>query len=163
MEFLAVYPVILGYCRKAFRGCSDREELTAEAIAVAYVGWLSLQKRGKTVSPLSIAFYAVRRAKSKRRTFSRDCKRDAMRLRRRSVHADFFLDLAGDSDPVEEAVLRVDFPVYLDTLPRMKRRACRMFLDGERTANVAETLHVTRGRVSQMRRELVEGWNLFTL
>ena len=35
MEFLAVYPIILGYCQKAFRGCIDREELTAEAVAAA--------------------------------------------------------------------------------------------------------------------------------
>jgi hypothetical protein len=163
MGFLAVYPIILGYCRKAFRGCNDREELTAEAVAVAYIGWLAIQKKGKTVSPLSIAYYAVRRARSKRRTFSPNCKRDATRLRRLPVHADFFLDLAGDSDPVEEAVLRVDFRAYLDTLPRLKRRACRMFLDGERTAVVARRLRVTPGRVSQMRRELVEGWDLFTL
>ena len=163
MGFLAVYPVILGYCRKALRGCCDREELTAEAIAVAYLGWLAIQKSGKTVSPLSIAFYAVKRARSKRRTFSPNCTKDATRLPRRSVHADFFLELAGDSDPVEEAALRVDFPAYLDTLPRMKRRACALFLDGERTKNVARRLRVSPGRVSQVRRELVDGWTLYTL
>ena len=163
MGFLVVYPVILGYCRKAFRGCCDREELTAEAVAVAYLGWLSIKKSGKAVSPLSIAYYAVRRARSKRRTFSRNCKRDATRLCRRSVHEDFFLNLAGDSDPVEEAMLRVDFPDYLDTLPRLKRRACSLFLDGERTKNVARRLRVSPARVSQIRRELAEGWDLFTL
>ena len=76
---------------------------------------------------------------------------------------DVFLNLAGDSDPVEEAMLRVDFPACLDTLPRVKRRACVLFLDGERTKKVARRRHVSPSRVSQMRRELVEGWDLFTL
>jgi hypothetical protein len=127
MGFLDVYPAILGYCQRVFRGCGDREELTAEAVAVAHLGWLAVQRTGKAVSPLSAAFYAIQRARSRRRTFSSNCTRDATRLRRRSVPADFFLDLAGDSDPVEEAILRVDFPAYLDTLPRRTDR-CAMVI-----------------------------------
>jgi len=50
MEFLKIYPVILGYCRKAFRGHHDEEELTAEAVTVAFLGWKSLQRRGKTAN-----------------------------------------------------------------------------------------------------------------
>ena len=161
MEFLSVYPVILGYCRKAFRGHHDGEELTAEAVAVAFLGWRSLQRRGKTVSPLSVAFYAVRRARSGRKVCTSDCKRDAFNLPR-CTEPDVVDHLAGDDDPAEEAALRIDFPAYIAIQPKMKRQACRMFLRGEPTKVVARRLRVSRGRVSQVRRELVEGWASYT-
>jgi len=161
MEFLKIYPVILGYCRKAFRGHHDEEELTAEAVTVAFLGWESLQRRAKTASPLSVAFYAVRRARSGRKVCTSDRKRDAFNLPR-CVEPDIIARLAGDDDPAEEAALRIDFPAYMATQPDMKRQACRMFLRGESTKDVARRLRVSCGRVSQVRRELVDGWASYT-
>jgi hypothetical protein len=161
MEFLKIYPVILGYCRKAFRNHSDEEELTAEAVAVAFLGWESLQRRGRTVSPLSIAFYAVRRARSGRKVGERNRKREAFKLPR-CTEPDVIAHLAGDDDPAEEAALRIDFPAFIASQPVIKRQACRLFLRGESTNAVARKLRVTSGRASQMRRELVEGWASYT-
>jgi hypothetical protein len=165
-----VYPVVLRRARLVFRerGPEEREELTAEAVCVALDGFRSIQRRRKKgVTAKSIAFYSVRRAGSGRKIASSDSKNDAMHHVTHDVDdlpEDLIHNLTREDDnPSDLAALRIDFPAYLRTVNTQKRRACRLFLDGHGNREVSRRLHVTQGRVSQLRRELFEGYYAFTL
>jgi hypothetical protein len=85
MTFLDVYPVVLLRCRLIHGTPEEKEELTAEAVCVALDDFRSLERRGKTASPKSIAYYAVMRACSGRKIATSDHKRDAMHRREKEA------------------------------------------------------------------------------
>ena len=166
MTFLDVYPVVLRRCRLIRATPEEKEELTAEAVCVALAGFRSLERRGKTVSPKSIAYYAIRRACSGRKVATSDSKRDAMRKVTHDVEnlpENLIHCLASGESPADEAIVRIDFPAFLKTVGSKKRRACGMFLSGQTTPEVSRRIRISPGRVSQIRRELVEGYHAFTV
>jgi hypothetical protein len=64
--------------------------------------------------------------------------------------------------PADIARVRIDFADWLKTLPRRTRRIAEVLSTGETTSCVAKRFHVSAGRISQLRRQLYEGWLEFT-
>jgi hypothetical protein len=64
--------------------------------------------------------------------------------------------------PAEIARTRIDFDAWLRRLPRRDRRIAQFLSLGNRTSDAARKFSVSEGRVSQLRRELVESWKKFT-
>ena len=65
------------------------------------------------------------------------------------------------STPADLAAFRIDFPDWLGTLSGRDRRIVEDLAFGERTGDVAVKYGVSPSRISQMRRQLQEGWEAF--
>ncbi len=65
------------------------------------------------------------------------------------------------SNPADIAVTWIDFRNWLESLSRLKRQVAETLASGESTQAVAKHFQVTAGRISQLRRELLESWNAF--
>jgi len=63
--------------------------------------------------------------------------------------------------PPDQAAFRIDFPAWLDTLDRRRRRNALTLATGERPAEVAQQFGVSRAKVSQWRAEFRGGWAKF--
>jgi DNA-binding NarL/FixJ family response regulator len=63
--------------------------------------------------------------------------------------------------PAETAAARIDFGEWLKSLSRRYRRIATTLATGETTKRVARRFRVSPGRVSQIRRELLDAWNRF--
>ena len=60
--------------------------------------------------------------------------------------------------PAETAAARIDIGNWLAGLPRRQRRIAELLATSESTSEAAEKFRVSRGRVSQIRRELEDSW-----
>jgi hypothetical protein len=63
--------------------------------------------------------------------------------------------------PDDAAAFRIDFPAWLASLGDTKRRVAEELMMGERTSDVANKYGYSQGRISQMRREMLESWTVF--
>jgi hypothetical protein len=63
--------------------------------------------------------------------------------------------------PADLAALRIDFAQWLDGLTHRRRQIALCLAGGERTSAVAARYRVTPARISQIRRELADGWYRF--
>jgi DNA-directed RNA polymerase specialized sigma24 family protein len=61
----------------------------------------------------------------------------------------------------EQVCFRLDFPAWLNTLSDRDRRVVEDLMQDERTRHVANKYGITPGRVSQLRRELMQRWRRF--
>jgi hypothetical protein len=66
------------------------------------------------------------------------------------------------SGPADVAATRVDFRAWLESLPVRTRHVAETLATGEATSQVARIFGCSASRVSQLRRELYDGWLLFT-
>jgi DNA-binding NarL/FixJ family response regulator len=65
------------------------------------------------------------------------------------------------STPAEIATLRIDFWAWLASLPRRDRWIAWLLAAGEAVRDIANRFGLTPGRISQMRRELCDSWQVF--
>src|SRR5437867_4508208 len=63
--------------------------------------------------------------------------------------------------PDESVTFRMDFPRSLASLGHTKRRVAEDLMMGERTMDVAGRHGYSAGRISQLRRELMESWTSY--
>lgn len=64
--------------------------------------------------------------------------------------------------PVPDQVqFRIDFPRWRASLDERRRALVDAMAGGERTTDLADTFGITPARVSQVRRELHDGWTAF--
>ena len=63
--------------------------------------------------------------------------------------------------PAIVAATKIDFTEWLRSLPCRVRRIAKLLATGEKTSIVAERFGVSAGRISQLRKELAEGWKKF--
>ncbi|MFH1923502.1 MAG: hypothetical protein ABIP48_26880, partial [Planctomycetota bacterium] len=63
--------------------------------------------------------------------------------------------------PAETAAARIDFGSWMAGLPSRLRGIASTLALGESTAATAKQFEVSRGRISQIRRELFHAWNRF--
>ncbi|MEA1949813.1 MAG: hypothetical protein U9N87_00395, partial [Planctomycetota bacterium] len=63
--------------------------------------------------------------------------------------------------PADVAASRIDFAAWLRSLSGRYRKIATALATGETTAKVAKMFRLSRGRVSQLRRELKESWQVF--
>jgi hypothetical protein len=179
--FLQMMPAIRRYACIAFRHLDDeaKEDAVTETIANAMVAYVRLFELGKTdvAYPTALARYAVRQIRDGRRVGTRQNKRDVMarnaQVRNRFlVHTfDRYDEQAGEwieatiedtATPVpDQAAFRCDFPAWLETHSLRNREIAECLAMGDTTSEVADEFSISRGRVSQLRRELQQSWDVF--
>jgi hypothetical protein len=182
-KFLALLPRIQRHAGVVFRDirCPDRkEELTAEAIALSWRWFLHLAERGKDVStfPSAFATFACRAARSGRRLCGQEKAKGVLSTRAQR-HLHFHVGKLPDSStlssnplsdalidntmtpPDEQVCFRLDFPAWLVSLGERKRQVAEDLMMGERTSTVAHKHGCSQARISQMRWEMQQSWNVF--
>jgi hypothetical protein len=65
------------------------------------------------------------------------------------------------SGPADIATSKIDFTVWLKSLPYRTRRIAKLLATGEKTSIVAKKFAVSAGRISQLRREMAQSWKTF--
>ena len=180
--FLRAMPFIISRAQRHFANLPpcDREELVAEAVAAGYMMAASLVRRGRTdkIRTRGFAAFAVKVAASGRKTGSSAATRDVMSTRGRRRHnremrsLDAMLDNDAAQVDWEEALADRDDENPGEVVRRNhdyehvlshrrvsdKARATFHFLaethGSGKQADLAETLGVKPGRITQLKREL---------
>jgi hypothetical protein len=175
--FLAMLPPLKAALRNMFSRLlgESLEEAFHEGIANAFVAFVALWQRGRqhVAAPQVLARYAARQYFDGRRVGSTSNSHDVLspygRRRHRitveslSESDDWQASLAGNrrtSIPDQVAFL-VDFPDWLQRLSPRKRRMALLLSQVATTSEVARELGLSEARVSQVRRELYDAWELF--
>jgi len=184
VRFLGILPRIEQHAKIAFRHVVCREkraDLIAETVALAWRWFQRLAERGKdaTQFPSVLANYAARAVRSGRRVCGQLKPRDAMSELAQQRHGfcvgkipDFSTE---STNPLAEALtdntrspvpdqvqFRCDFPAWRRTHCRRNRRLIGRLMLGERTKDVARRFQLSESRVSQLRQQFHEDWNVFT-
>jgi hypothetical protein len=63
--------------------------------------------------------------------------------------------------PAEVAAMRLNFAAWLKLLPSRLRRIAKFLAMGETTQDASKKFDVSPGRISQIRKELSQGWHNF--
>jgi hypothetical protein len=181
-RFVAMLPLIRKCVRFAFRSVprATRQEQVDEALAQAFVLFAHLAQR-KLVHlayPTALARYAARRVRSGRtigsgqhgnEIFCRVARRRfgfrvvSIEERATDGHSKWIdlLSATRRTTPADLAALRIDFAHWLWGLSPRRRQIALCLAVGERTSAVAARYRVTPARISQIRRELADGWDRF--
>jgi hypothetical protein len=171
-KFLAILPAIRTQAKLAFRGVAPeaKEEFVAEVVANAFCAYQRLVERGKedVAHPTPLAWYAIKQVRSGRRVGIKLNVRDVMSPANRRVVVQHFegewqeaLVEDRNAGPAEIAASRIDMADWLKSLGRGKRRIAKSLARGETTSTVARMFGLTAGRISQLRQELKQSWELF--
>ena len=170
--FLAMLPAIKRQARHRLAGCSaaEQEEAMQAVIAYAAVTYARLVQLQKTelAYPSPLARFGLKQYWAGRHVGgsinSQDVSSDG-RFRRQGLESfEDWKEVLSDSrraTPAELAALRVDFADWLETLSPRNRKLAQTLARSELTSSVASMFRLTAGRVSQLRRELYESWQLF--
>jgi hypothetical protein len=179
-RFLSFLPRIEAHANIFFRDIrcpGKRADCIAETVALAWKWFLMLEARGKDATQFvsAIATFAVRAVKCGRRVAGMEKSKDAMNPLGQQRHgflveplpdtasspvADALTDNAV-TPPPDAAAFRIDFPRWLDALPGRDRRLAEQLMVGERPLAMARRFRLSPARVSQLRRELCQGWARF--
>jgi hypothetical protein len=179
--FEELLPAIKKQASVAFRSSprSEREELVAEVVANCYVAYRRLVERGlgNVVYPAPLAQYAILQVRAGRRVGTKLNIRDVsspycqQRKRVRVERLDHYdreergwqeiLVEDRRSTPAEVAAMRIDFSDWLKSLKPRVRRIAKTLATGATTTDVARKFAVSQARVSQIRRELKDAWEMF--
>lgn len=180
-KFEELLPAIQKQASIAFRylPLSDREDMVAEATANSYLAYQRLVQRGKAhvayASPL--AQYAIRQIRAGRRVGNRQSSKDVMSAHAQRAHNITVQRLDSvyvprgrweemifedkKAGPSDVAAMRIDFAAFLKSLQPMMRKIAKILATGETTKRVAKKFGVSQARVSQIRRELKQAWQMF--
>jgi hypothetical protein len=63
--------------------------------------------------------------------------------------------------PPDAAAFRLDFPLWLASWSERDRRLIADLMRGERPGDVARKFHLSPGRVSQLRRQFRDDWQIY--
>ena len=184
--FLNVLPTVQTHAQIQFRHLPPqrREDAVQEAIAAAVVAYRRLVAQGRLqfAHASTIATNAVRFVRNGRHVGGRqDTARDVMSpacQRRRGVRVVSYQRMPPRSGPGNQgwqqlviadrkfpipdtAAFRIDFATWLKTLTHRDRRIIAAFIRGDGTMAVADKFGVTQGRVSQLRRQYQQRWEVF--
>ena len=180
-QFVSMLPAIEQQAAHRLRNYpqSEREELIAEVVALAFCMFVTLAKRGRIdlAFPTPLAAYGCRQALTGRRAgaslnvndvTSRHCQqRKRIRVegldRFDTQHGEWREAVVEDHHtPVPDQVaFRCDFPEWLKTLSRRDRRIAETLASGEGTTKTAKRFKVSPGRISQLRKQLLDAWQAF--
>ena len=173
-DFLGILPVVTKYACLLFRNWppSDREDALAETVAAALLSFIHLKCRGRDpfAFPSRIAIRAVQRVRDGRHV-GQPCNSRDLLSRRSQFRREIDVQRVGElqdalvdntQTPVPDQVcFRCDFPAWLRTLTRRDCRIALRLARGDSTSEVAKMFGVSRGRISQLRRELCDSWRVF--
>ncbi|MHB1035136.1 MAG: hypothetical protein ACYC35_12625 [Pirellulales bacterium] len=179
--FLAMLPDIRERASKAFSRLSPRtrDDLVHEVIAAALVAYVRLVELDKanaayavTLARYAVAHVSVGRAVGTSMNSNDVSSRYGQlknkitveRLDRFDQQTGEWIEAVAEDTrtPVpDQAAFRVDFSAWLREQSPRNRRVAIALARGERTMEVASKFGLTRGRVSQLRRELHDSWLAF--
>jgi hypothetical protein len=177
--FERILPAIKRFASYAFRHFPKwrRMELVADVVASAYTAFVRLVERGLQclTYPSALAKYAVRRVRAGRRVGESQNVNDLLspvaqrtkgftveRLPNAITHCGWNeLTFDRRANPCDIAAVRIDLNYWLRRLTRTKRLVALRLAIGETTSEVAQRFGLSNGRVSQLRRELLDDWNAF--
>jgi len=180
-RFAHMLPGIRRHVRFSFRNmdAESRQEAVQEAIAFAFLAYSRLAQLNKTDLAYSsvLAKFAVSRVRSGR-SIGRRLNVDDVTSRWCQSRRNFQVDQLDQQDgrgnwkevlvedhrragPAETAAARLDMAAWLRTLPRRHRQIAQSLASGETTTAAAELFNVSAARISQVRRQLYEGWCRF--
>jgi hypothetical protein len=177
-DFLLMLPVVERRARFAFRHLPfvDREEAMAEAVAAAFVSFVSLKARGKfpCAFPGTLAVFAVMHVRSGRHVGggSNSAEVSSFRVQRQQGFQlqliasnlagwdEHFLD--STAVPVPDQVrFKLDWTDFLRSLPRRHRRMIRSLAQGHLANQVAQEFQVSPSRITQLRQHWQRRWQEF--
>jgi DNA-directed RNA polymerase specialized sigma24 family protein len=182
--FLALLPRIQTHARihtRHVRCPGRRDDLVAEAVAVAWKWYVRAAGAGKDPAdfPAAFASLAASHARSGRRLCGQERAKDALSGRAQRIHGftiqslpecdsgvegNEVIDALTDNTrtpPPEQAAFRIDFPRFLESLGEQKRRVANDLMLGERTQDAARKHDLSQARISQIRTELRLSWRRF--
>jgi hypothetical protein len=179
--FLEMLPAIQRQARIAFLHLDPeaREDAIQEVVANALCAVVRLAEQNKTdlayATPL--ARYGIHRVKAGRQVGGKLNVRDITSKHcqlSKSVRVDQLDQYNDDAEDWKEvlvedrhvgpdvvAATRIDFADWLRILPARYRRIANVLASGESTGATAKRFKVSSGRISQIRRELKESWEVF--
>lgn len=180
-RFLEMLPQIRDQARHAFRAepPERREELIAEVVANCWAAFVRLIERGliDVIYPTPLVQFAIKQVRDGRRVGTKLNIKDVSSeyAQRRQGFSVASLDrydqktgkwreiLIEDrhAGPAQTAAARIDIGEWFANLPRRKRRVAATLASGESTKTAARKHRVSPGRISQLRRELMEDWQSF--
>jgi hypothetical protein len=186
--FLLHLPQFQTHARFAFRrvACPQtRDDRVAEALALAWKHFVTLSARGRRPEMFvtTLALRCTQAVKAGRKLVGNEGGRDVMspvaRVRHgfavgrlpeaeankdlSSLPADLSQALVDNTRSAvpEQVAFRVDFPRWRASLRERDRAVLDALAGGERGQEVARRFNISPGRVSQLRREFREGWEVF--
>jgi hypothetical protein len=179
--FLKLLPIIRRHARIHYRHLPavEREEAVQEIVVSSFVAFTRLCERRKQHCAFGtpLAVYAAAQFNAGRRV--------AMSLNRRDVTSVYCQRRTGvtvrsltrwieqdeewdemivedrRATPADIAMLRIDFWAWLASLSRRDRWIAWLLAMGEAVRDIANRFGLTPGRISQMRRELCDSWQVF--
>ena len=180
-RFLAMVPVIERQARFAFRklDANSGEEAVAEVVANALVAYARLVELGKEdlAYPTVLARYAVAQIRAGRHVGSGQKKNDVLAgiagrshgviaesLYRFDAKTGRWVEATVEDKrtPVpDQAAFRCDFPAWLATHAPRDRQIAESLSMGHSPSEVAHQFRISRGRISQLRREFHDSWQEF--
>ena len=181
-RFLRMLPAIRQHARISFRHIKPeaREEAIQAVVCNACAAIARLAELGKLDLAYAtvLARYGVSQVRDGRMTgghlncrdvLSRYCQRKknvvVERLDKFDSTADEWEEIIIEdrhTTPADVVAFRSDFSDWLASLSRRNRRIAQFLALGNRTSDASRKFGKSEGRISQIRRELVESWREFT-
>jgi hypothetical protein len=180
--FLPLVPIVERHAHVVFRHLPavEREECACEAVAAAFLAYLSLTARGQDPFqfPSVLATRAAQHVQADRHVGGSLNRQDVLSpVAQRSqgftvqslqqlthVQHEAWWEAVTDTaqtPPDKAAAFRVDFPAWLGTRTDRDRCLIRDLAAGERPTDVAARYGLSRSRISQLRREYEQDWLRF--
>ena len=157
---------------------ADRDEAIQDMMATAYAGYKSLVDRGlyDNIYRSTLGKYAVRSYRGGRRFYgnrSKDVMDPLCQMQGRAdVRGHVFYDASSHQwieiliydrthDPALIGEFNIDYENWWETLSDKQCELLDDFLLNESTNDIARKNNLSTGRISQIRRELIESFNTF--
>lgn len=177
-RFQQILPQIRSCALYAFRRqpVAEKEEAVQDVLVQCFFVFHRMLRRGEgtRVFPTVLARYAILRYRSGRRAMGcepreglsasaepgRGASSEPVRRSQRGGWQDSLIEDRRTPVP-DQVCFRIDFPEWLQRLPRQDRRLAELFVAGLPATEVAKQLEVTPARVSQIRKALREDWKRY--
>jgi hypothetical protein len=179
--FLAMLPAIQRHANIASRYLDHeaREEFVQEVTCNCCRAFARLVEQGREhlAAASALARFGVAQARSGRKVGGRlNCKdilAEYCRMRK-NLHLEHLDRYDAEEDtwqevvvedrrcgPAEVAATRLDFAEWMRLLPTRRRRIAAFLAQGETTNAASQRFRLSAGRISQIRRELLQSWSQF--
>lgn len=179
--FVSVLPrvhAVARYHLRRVRCPHRREEAVSEAVALCWVWFVRLARRGRHPHTFAtrLAAFAARAVSCGRRACGSEPAADltSSNCRQSGVRLSSLFAADPDGGQLVEAVrdntrtpvpdqvqFRLDFPAWVNSLPPPKRAVLDRLLAGDRPGDIAAAAGVSAARVSQVRAELRASYATF--
>lgn len=173
-----ILPVVERHARVWFRNMRCRKDDFADAIADclahAWQGYIFALNRGKEpwLFPSMIATFAARKTKVGRKIGKRENAKDVFNAARAGRIALSHLEDEeewqeavkdnSETPPPDQAAFRIDFPAWLQTLTTRNRKIAKTLAVGHSAKDVAKRFDLSQGRITQLRQQMLDQWEVFT-